>query len=186
LNGQDSDEEEPRTIRSRHNSDVSLAARALSLEEGRLHRLGHKVRTEIMNASRPSSAHSDRANMSGTMDMHNLPEHLVALREKYLTYSGEDLRQMAESVGWEKAFDAMVDNAAQLKQLQHDNPEEFARFRESQIAALKNRKIDPTDGAQMDNEEFEKFQEASMKALSNMQMNGHAYADTQDNFAIED
>ncbi|KAF2648127.1 RNI-like protein [Lophiostoma macrostomum CBS 122681] len=185
LLNQDSDEDEPKEIRSRHNSDVSLAARALSLEEGRLHRLGHKVRTEIMNASRPSSAHSDRANMSGTMDMHNLPEHLVALREKYLAYSGEDLRQMAEGVGWEKAFDAMVDNAAQLKQLQQENPEEFARFRETQIAALKNRKIDPTDGPQMDNEEFERFQEASIKALSNMQPT-NGYRGNKDDFAVDD
>jgi hypothetical protein len=135
----ESDEDEPKALRSRHNSDVSLASRALSLEEGRLHRLGHRVRTELINASRPSSSHSDQANVSGTMDEHDLPEHLVALREKFLNYSGEEIRQMTESVGWEKAFDHLVDNAEQLRQLREEDPEEFEKFRLTQIAALKNR-----------------------------------------------
>jgi hypothetical protein len=139
---QESDEDEPKALRSRHNSDVSFASRALSLEEGRLHRLGHRVRTEIMNASRPSSSHSDSANVSGTMDNHGLPDHLLALREQYLNYSGEEIRMMTENAGWEKAFDHIVDNAEQLKQLARENPEEFRMFRESQIAALKNRNPD--------------------------------------------
>src|SRR5207237_907116 len=104
--GHESDDDEPKALRSRHNSDVSLASRALSLEEGRLHRLSHRVRTEILNASRPSSPHSEQANVSGTMDHHNLPDHLLALREKMLTYSGEEMRNMVEAMGWEKAFDS--------------------------------------------------------------------------------
>ncbi|KAF2278814.1 RNI-like protein [Westerdykella ornata] len=138
----ESDDDEPKALRSRHNSDVSLASRALSLEEGRLHRLGHRVRTELLNASRPTSAHSDHANVSGTMDDHDLPEHLLALRNKYLGYSGEELRVMTESVGWERAFDKIVENAAELKSMMHENPEEFRRFRETQIAALRNRNPD--------------------------------------------
>lgn len=142
--GPESDEDEPKAIRSRHNSDVSLASRALSLEEGRLHRLGHRVRTEIINASRPSSSHSnDGTNLSGTLEMHEqdlkLPEHLEALRDKYFTYSGEDIRQLSENLGWEKAFDQLVENAGELKLMSLENPEEFKRFKETQIAALKNR-----------------------------------------------
>ena len=136
-----SDDDEPKALRSRHNSDVSLAARALSLEEGRLHRLGHRVRTELINPSRPGSSDS-HANLSGTMDSYNVPEHLMALREKYLNYSGEELRHMTEQVGWEKAFDNIVDNAEQLKRLEIESPEEFRLFRETQIAALKNRNPD--------------------------------------------
>jgi hypothetical protein len=136
------DEEEPRAIRSRHNSDVSLASRALSLEEGRLHRLGHRVRTELLNASRPSSPHSDQANLSGTLDEHELPEHLKVLRLKLQSYSGEEIRHMTESVGWEKAFDTIVENAEELKDMMRENPEEFAKFRETQIAALRNRNPD--------------------------------------------
>lgn len=135
----ESDEDEPKTLRSRHNSDVSLASRAQTLEEGRVHRLGHRVRTELFNTSRPSSAHSDHANLSGTMDDHELPPHLLALREYFYKHSGDELKVMTEEAGWDKAFDRIVENAEELKRLEHENPEEFARFRETQIAALKNR-----------------------------------------------
>jgi len=140
--GQYSDDDEPKLVRSRHNSDVSLASRALSLEEGRLHRLGHRFRTEILNASRPTSSHTDQANVSGTMDDHNLPSHVVALRHKFQNYSGEELREMTESMGWEKAFDHIVDNAEQLKAMEREDPEEFAKFRESQIKALMERNLE--------------------------------------------
>jgi len=137
----DDNDDEPRTLRSRHNSDVSFASRALSLEEGRLHRLGHRVRTELLNPSRPTSSHSD-ANLSGTLDDHNLPEHLIALRAQFANYSGSELRAMTEGVGWEAAFDHIIDNAEQLKKLEKENPEEFWHFKQSQIAALKNRNPD--------------------------------------------
>ncbi|KAF2014937.1 RNI-like protein [Aaosphaeria arxii CBS 175.79] len=134
----DSDEDEPKALRSRHNSDVSLASRAQILEEGQLHRFSHRVRTEIMNPSRPSSSHSDQAMMSGSMDNDGLPDHLVAIREQFFNYSGQELKDMIQGVGFTKAFDQIVENAEQLKQLQKENPEEFRLFRESQIAALKN------------------------------------------------
>lgn len=137
--GNESDDDEPKALRSRHNSDVSLASRNLSLEEGRLHRFGHRIRTEIMNANRPSSSHSDQANVSGSMDNHDLPEHLMALREHFLAYSGDEIRNMTESVGLDKAFDSVIDNAEQLKRLKEEDPEEFAKFRETQIKALMNR-----------------------------------------------
>ncbi|KAF2792334.1 RNI-like protein [Melanomma pulvis-pyrius CBS 109.77] len=130
-----------RILRSRHNSDVSLASRALSLEEGRLHRLGHRVRTELINPSRPTSSHSE-ANFAGTMDDHNLPEHLIALRAQFANYSGDEIRALTEAAGWEAAFDHIVDSAEQLKQLEKENPEEFWHFKQSQIAALKNRNPD--------------------------------------------
>jgi hypothetical protein len=49
---------------------------------------------------------------------------------------------MTESVGWEKAFDTIVENAEELKDMMRENPEEFAKFRETQIAALRNRNPD--------------------------------------------
>lgn len=136
---QDSDEDEPKALRSRHNSDVSLALRAQTLEEGRAHRLGHRVRTELFNPSRPSTPQHDNANVSGTMDHEGLPQHLLALREHLYRFSGEELREMTEGVGWDKVFDRIVENAEELKRLELESPEEFAHFRESQIAALKNR-----------------------------------------------
>ncbi|KAF2686987.1 RNI-like protein [Lentithecium fluviatile CBS 122367] len=136
---QDSDEDEPKALRSRHNSDVSLASRAQTLEEGRLHRLGHRVRTELLNPSRPPSSNSSQPWLSGTNDDVDLPPHLLALREYFYKYSGDELKEMTEGVGWEKAFDHIVENAGELKRLERENPYEFAKFRASQIAALRNR-----------------------------------------------
>jgi hypothetical protein len=147
ITNQDSDEEEHLTLRSRHNSDVSLASRHMSQEEGRLHRFGHRVRTGLLNPSRPTSAHGDSEHpnpsfISGTMDDHGLPEHLRSLRMYFSNYSGDEMRQMIEGVGWEKAFDSVVENAEELRNLERDDPAAFKVFRESQIAALKNRNPD--------------------------------------------
>ena len=137
----ESDDDEPKALRSRHNSDVSLASRALSLEEGRLHRLGHRVRTELLNPSRPPSSRSE-AHTSGSMDDHDLPEYMLALRAQLATFSGDELRSMTEGLGWEAAFDHIIENAEQLKRLEKENPEEFWHFKQAQIAALKNRNPD--------------------------------------------
>ncbi|KAI8942982.1 hypothetical protein NX059_001019 [Plenodomus lindquistii] len=144
LNSPESDEDEPLILRSRHNSDVSLASRHMSLEEGRLHRFSHRVRTEIMNPSRPTSSrdNSHPALLSGTMDDHGLPPHLMSLREYFSNYSGEEMRHMIEGKGWEQAFYSVVENAEELKSLEKEDPAAFKVFRESQIAALKNRNPD--------------------------------------------
>jgi hypothetical protein len=147
ITNQDSDEEEGLTLRSRHNSDVSLASRHMSLEEGRLHRFGHRVRTGLLNPSRPTSSNGDESNsnpafMTGTMDDHGLPEHLRTLRMYFSNYSGDEMRQMIEGAGWEKAFNNVVENAEELRNLERDDPVAFQQFKESQIAALKNKNPD--------------------------------------------
>ena len=139
---QESDEDEPRLLRSRHNSDVSLASRNMSIEEGALHRFGHRVRTGLLNPSRPTSSHRDEAFLSGSMDDQGLPEHLRALREYFMNFSGDELRTKIQGLGWEKAFDSVVENAQELKSLESEDPVAFKRFRESQIASLKNRNPD--------------------------------------------
>jgi hypothetical protein len=138
----ESDEDEPRLLRSRHNSDVSLASRSMAIEEGALHRFGHRVRTGLLNPSRPTSPSAEHTFISGTMDDHGLPEHLRALREYFMTMSGEELRARIQGLGWEKAFDSVVENAEELKTLELEDPVAFKQFRESQIAALKNRNPD--------------------------------------------
>lgn len=49
---------------------------------------------------------------------------------------------MSKGAGWDSVFDQIVENAKELKALEHENPDEFARFRETQIAALKNRNLE--------------------------------------------
>jgi hypothetical protein len=137
----DSDDEENNlSLRSRHNSDVSLASRHMSLEEGRLHRFGHRVRTGLLNPSRPESSYE--TDISGSMDDHGLPEHMQSLRMYFQQKSGDEMRNLIEGVGWEKAFDNVVENAAELRSLERDDPTAFKMFKESQIAALKNRNPD--------------------------------------------
>jgi len=138
LHDSDEDEYEPKALRSRHNSDVSFASRAQTLEEGRLHRLGHRLRTEFINPSRPTSSHSEQTNLSGSMNDVGLPPHIMALRNHFATFSGEQIRGMTEGAGWEKAFNDIVENAEELKRMEKESPEEFAKFRDTQIAALKN------------------------------------------------
>ncbi|KAL5119895.1 Microtubules assembly and stabilization protein [Pleosporales sp. CAS-2024a] len=156
----ESDEEEGMALRSRHNSDVSLASRHMSLEEGRLHRFGHRVRTGLLNPSRPSSSHGENeeqnpAFLSGTMDDHGLPEHLRSLRMHFSNYSGDEMRQMIEGQGWKKAFDNVVENAEELRNLERDDPAAFQTFKESQIVALKNKNPDiHVPGEDRSNEEF--------------------------------
>lgn len=169
FNNQESDEEEPQYIRSRHNSDVNLASRHMSLEEGRLHRFGHRVRTGLLNPSRPTSAHADDdsphpAYISGSMDDYGLPEHLRSLREIFQNYSGNEMRHMIEGVGWEKAFDSVVENAEELRNLERDDPAGFHLFKEAQIAALKNRNPDISAPGEMRvKNDWQQFREQGLK-----------------------
>ncbi|RMZ70340.1 cell wall biogenesis mhp1 [Pyrenophora seminiperda CCB06] len=141
----ESDEDEPTTIRSRHNSDVSLASRNMSLEEGRLHRFGHRVRTGLLSQSRPTTPNASEdheAFLSGPADCEGLPEHILSLREYVMKYSGDDMRTMIEGKGWEEAFNGIVENVKELRDLERDDPAHFKVFKDSQIAALKNRNPD--------------------------------------------
>ena len=66
-------EDEPRAIqsgRSRHGSDVSLASRALAMEEGQMHRLGQQVRRGLFGSrsTSPTRAQSQSGNVSPALE----------------------------------------------------------------------------------------------------------------------
>jgi len=137
------DEERKSTIRSRHNSDVSSASRALSIEEGRIHRLGQRVRAEILHNSRPSSSSGPTDPLTGT-EAHSkskdglpLPT-LDEIREKLASLTGDELRVVAERDNWEETLARIGQNAAEIQKLQHESPEEFQAFRDAQMAARLN------------------------------------------------
>lgn len=144
--GGESDEDEPHLLRSRHNSDVSLASRNMALEEGRLHRFGHRVRTNMLNSStsslvNPSTPENTNDAIIATDE--KLSEHLVVMREYFSNLSGEEVQQMMEGVGWDQAFEKLVQNVRELRELeQQEDPVSFRRFMDSQIAALRNRNPD--------------------------------------------
>ncbi|KAF2816845.1 RNI-like protein, partial [Mytilinidion resinicola] len=137
------DEERKAAIRSRHNSDVSLASRALSMEEGRIHRLGQRVRAEIYNHSRPSSSSglgdplSQIEALSKVKDGHSTPT-LHEIRSKLDALTGEELRLAAEHGDWEETLNRIGENAEEIQRLKHESPEEFKVFSDAQRAARFN------------------------------------------------
>ena len=183
----DADEDAPATLRSRHNSDVSLASRALAMEEGQVHRLGHRVRAEILQrssrppspspapgsaavstaaapgsaparadtpsdaASPPAPGTTATADAAPPQPVHALANKLAAptvpfdlqalIRQAAATSGGGGESRGSADLSWEAAFNRVAENAAELKKLERENPDEFGRFRESQIAALRNRQL---------------------------------------------
>jgi hypothetical protein len=125
LQGTDSDEEDninhSRVRLSRHNSDVSLAARALSIEEGHVHRMGQKVKRELLS---PANGLVD------DVEPEHEPVHIQALREKLATIKAEEIRDSVITDGWEKAGDKVIDKGLMLKKMEFEDPEGLKRWRE--------------------------------------------------------
>lgn len=122
-------------INSRRASDISLASRALALEEGHVHRFGQQVRRDILQNPAPSHP---VLNPDANDDEIIEPPYITALREKLATLSGDEIREFVVHQGWEKTVKMLSDNAEELSRLEKEHPEEFRTFREAQLAALQN------------------------------------------------
>ena len=110
----------------RHGSEVSLAARALSLEEGRLHRLGQHLRRDIIDSPTMASApESDKA-------------RIAALGARLEAISGDDLKNIVESDGWASVLQSLGANHDDLRSLQEQDPVGWEQFKESQMKARMN------------------------------------------------
>ena len=115
-------------------SDVSLASRALAIEEGRIHRLGHKVRQDLIDvpvAVQPleSDAHAEWAPGS----------HMAEIASRMADLSGPELKVMVDQGGWEGVMEKMGANLEELQQLQMKDPQGWEQFKESQLTARANR-----------------------------------------------
>lgn len=119
LHGTDSasDDEAERPFPSRHNSDVSLAARALSIEEAQVHRMGQKVKRELLS---PSGGRADNGWNTSTgedlgagpaLDENGETEHLKLLRSKLEELQGEELRNCVVERGWEETAEYAIGRA---------------------------------------------------------------------------
>lgn len=127
-------EEDPFSVRlSRTSSNTSLAARALTQEEGRMHRFGQHMRREVLKPT----GQDDILHGTSTDDE---PEaaHLAALRQKLEAYSGEHIRDEVSKFGADHVIRELGINAKQLKALQKEDPEGFEQFKNSQLAAQIN------------------------------------------------
>lgn len=116
---------------SRHNSDVSLASKALNQEEGRMHRMGQQVRRDILK--------------SDTED-HMLKPHLLLLRGLVDDLGGDEIKRKVEDVGPEGLLNEINNEASVLRQhLMRSDPDGWERFRQSHEAARRNQEVAGTD-----------------------------------------
>lgn len=111
---------------SRTSSNTSLAARAYTDEEGRMHRFGQGVRRKVLR-------HSELED-SEQLD----PEHLAEMRARFDDFKGEEIRERVEREGADSVLKSLGMNTKELAVLQKEDPESFMVFRDSQIAAQIN------------------------------------------------
>ena len=145
---EDADEEPFALKLSRTPSNTSLASKALTHEEGRMHRYGQSVRREIALATNTPTTNDNPNSTSQTTSMMTSDEERSAeasrlriLQERIANMRGEEIAQFREqchSEGVEKALKDVGVTAQELLELERSDPEAFERFRESQVAARFN------------------------------------------------
>ncbi|KAL4752407.1 hypothetical protein BDW72DRAFT_67318 [Aspergillus terricola var. indicus] len=129
-NAVDDDEGDQYAVRlSRTSSITSLYSRAMTSEEGHVHRLGQNIRRDFLPLDQAEEAES-----SEIMD----ESQLAALREKLDRLHEEQTRSHFESVGADKAFQELGSTVEELWAIQRQDTEAYERFRQSQIAAQIN------------------------------------------------
>ncbi|KIW93472.1 uncharacterized protein Z519_06077 [Cladophialophora bantiana CBS 173.52] len=124
---------------SRTSSNTSLAAKAFTDEEGRMHRFGQTIRREVLKPTGMDDA------LHGSHETDSDPPHLAALREKLEEFRGEDIRYKVEKEGADSVVRELGLNAQELLTLREKDPEGFNAFRESQLAAQVNAGLIPVD-----------------------------------------
>ena len=127
------DEDGLRPMLSRHNSDVSLAYRALSQEEGRMHRFGQKFRRDIL---KPDLEQRE-------LSKNEKPIHLQLLRAMVEDLGGEEIKNKLLVGGEELLMKEISDEASYLRQqLKEMDPEGWEKFAESQEKAIRNQRLE--------------------------------------------
>lgn len=118
---------------SRTSSNTSHHSRALTSEEGHIHRLGQSLRRDFL-----------KDYPAATLSTSPLDEsHIASLREKLEMLRGEQIRSRVESVGPDKALEELGCTMEELWWIQKQDAEAFQKFKESQIAAQINAGIRP-------------------------------------------
>ncbi|KAH8599162.1 hypothetical protein B0O99DRAFT_384118 [Bisporella sp. PMI_857] len=124
-----------RPVLSRHNSDVSIASRAFTEEEGRMHRFGQKFRRDILKPEQEDHHH-------GTTGAESEPPNLRLLRAMVEGLGGEEIRSRIESEGQDVILEDLSNEASELKKrLIEQDPESWRKFAESQETARKNSQV---------------------------------------------
>jgi hypothetical protein len=126
LQGEENGEDPIRLKLARTPSNQSLAARAYTDEEGRMHRFGQGVRREVLRQSEMTDGEP--------LD----PAHLAEIRARYDDFKGEEIRERVEQEGADSVLKSLGVNAKELSVMQREDPEGFEVFKNSQIAAQIN------------------------------------------------
>lgn len=114
---------------SRRNSSPSLASRQAQ-EEGRMHRLGQRVRRDILRPEHEDYAH-------GTTGTESPPaQYLQDLRSRIEAFEGGEIKDRVETLGPETVFDMIGATAEELAAWERDDPEGFERIKEAKGNAL--------------------------------------------------
>lgn len=118
---------------SRTSSNTSLAARALTQEEGRMHRFGQNMRREILKP------HGVDDNLHGT-SVNDAPESepLSVLRKKLEGYEGDYIREQIEQRGADNVMKEFGIDLQQLKRLEEEDPEGFLTLKNAQLTGQYN------------------------------------------------
>lgn len=124
----------------RRSSDVSLASRALALEEGRIHRLGSKVRQDLVthHQQKTAASHHPPTGSSPTFDEWAPGSHMAAVAQKMGDMSGPELKSIVATKGWEGVMQKLGANLEELRQMQMKDPVGWEQFKESQLKARAN------------------------------------------------
>lgn len=117
---------------SRTDSNQSLA-RALTQEEGRMHRFGQTFRREVLKPTGTDDL------LHGT-SVNDDPESgaFAALRARLEGYTGEEMREEVEKRGVDHVVRELGIDLQQLRLLEREDPEAFAKLKDSQLAAQLN------------------------------------------------
>lgn len=139
---EDLDEPDDPTTRpsavARHNSDVSLASRALGLEEGRLHRIGQHMRREVIDSPRSTNSGADWAPWRKADQSQEESDRLRKFGERIESISGVELKRVVDEEGWDGLLKKVGGTYEDLRSLQEQDPEAWESFKDAQEKARRN------------------------------------------------
>ena len=128
----------PRAL-SRQHSDVSLASRAQTMEEGRLHRIGQQLRRDVLDSPRTATTGKDAA--IAAFEQQQAPYEQDRLRvfgERIESLSGGELKDLIDREGWDMALQKVGGNYDDLRRLQEEDPEAWEHFKEAEMVKRMN------------------------------------------------
>lgn len=124
---------------SRTSSMTSLHSRAMTSQEGHIHRLGQNLRRDFLKPSLvPGDGDED-------FEYEHDNSHIVALRQKLDLLHEEQSLSQFDDFDADMAYNHLGTTVDELYAVQQQDAEGFERFKQSQIAAQINSGIRPRD-----------------------------------------